>query len=317
LATKANCLGIEDGRGTATVRRTILRSLLTLGRQKRSWTPALLAGVTWRALTNIGTRDEIHRLLSLHPYAEFAQSNPRFAWKYLTRNYLIRGLTVAERASCLVHHYRRLHAVLPEHHLRRILQGEEILLEIPKCANRFTLTMGLPRTIDQEGEMSLNFRVDGEVVFVLSFAIVPGWIVKSKASEVLLITLLQGMRGTYPQIYLATKSLHEVAPVAILLAAAQGIATASRISELAAVCATRQFSYDEKFAAGFESSYDHFFAELGMVRNDAGFFSSPVPMPEKHLAFIKPGHKLRTREKRAFKQQIQSAWAGLFEGVTA
>jgi hypothetical protein len=271
----------------------------------------------WRALTNIRTRGEIHRLLNLPLYAEYARSNPRFAWKYLTRNYLIRGLSVAERACCLVHHHRRLRAVLPEHLLRQILQGEEILLVIPTGDDRYSLTMGLPRTIDQEGEMSLNFRVDGEVVFVLSFAIVPGSIVKSRASEVLLITLLQGIRGTYPQIYLATKSLHEVAPVAILLAAAQGIATASGISELAAVCATRQFSYDEKFATGFKSGYDDFFAELGMVGNDAGFFSSPVPMPEKHLAFIKPGHKLRTREKRAFKQQIQSAWADLFEGVTA
>jgi uncharacterized protein VirK/YbjX len=317
LATKANCLEIEGSSSAATVRRAILGSLLILGRQKKTWSPTLLAGVSWRALTNIRTRPEIHRLLSLPPYTEYAQSNPRFAWKYLTRGYLVRGLTTVERASCFVHHYERLRSALPEHLLRQILQREEIGLKIPEGANRFTLTMGLPNSIDQEGEMSINFRVDGEIVFLLSFAIVPGWIVKSKSPEVLLITHLQGIRGTYRQIYLATRSLHEVAPGAILLAAVQGVAMALGIGQLAAVCATRQFSYDEDFAANFERSYDQFFAELGMARNDAGFFSSPVPMPEKHIAFIKQGHKIRTKEKRAFKQRIQSACAGLFASVNA
>jgi uncharacterized protein VirK/YbjX len=173
--------------------------------------------------------------------------------------------------------------------------------------------MGLPKPLDKEGEMSVKLLVDGEIVFVLSFAIVPGWVIKSEAAEVLLITQIQGRRGAYREIHLATKALHDVAPAALLLAAVQGIANAFGIAQLAGVSAVRQSCFTPECAAAFKGAYDDFFAVLGMTRNAAGFFLSPVPIEEKSLACIKPGHKLRTRQKRAFKQQIQLACAGFFE----
>jgi uncharacterized protein VirK/YbjX len=265
----------------------------------------------------MGTRCEVHRLLELPPFTEHAQSNPRFALKYLTRDFLLRGLTVGERAACFVHHYRRLRAELPEHLLLQTLRGDVVLHEIAEGPDRFTLTMGLPKSLDKEGEMSINLLVDGKIVFLLSFALVPGWVVKSEAEEVLLISHLQGTKGAYRQIHLATKSLHEVAPGAILLAAVQGVATAWGIGQIAAVCAVRQTCYTEDLAATFKSNYDDFFAELGMVRNSAGFYLRAVPMESKPLARIKQGHKLRTKEKRAFKQRIQLACAVFFERISA
>jgi hypothetical protein len=44
--------------------------------------------------------------------------------------------------------------------------------------------------------------------------------------------------------------------------------------------------------------------ELGAVQNGKGLFVSPIPLPLKPLAQVKAGHKLRTRKKRAFKQEI-------------
>jgi uncharacterized protein VirK/YbjX len=267
----------------------------------------------WRALTNIGTHRKVLQLLKLPPFAETARDNPRFAFKYLTHDYLVQGFTVAERASCFLHHYRRLHAALPDRLLRQTLQGDVTLHEIRESCNCFAITMGLSTPYDKEGEMSLNLQVDGETVFLLSFTIVPGWVVESEAAEILLVTRLQGMRGCYRQIYLATKTLHDVAPGALLLAALQGIANAFGIGEIAAVSASRQSSCTEDSAAAFKKAYDDFFVELGIPENSAGFFFSPVPIVDKPLACIKQGHKLRTREKRAFKQQIQLACAGFFE----
>lgn len=313
MALKVNCPVTAGERNSATAAGVFLGPLLILARQKKSWSPAPLASATWRAFTNIGTRREILQLLKLPPFAEHAQRSPRFALKYLTCDYLVRGLSVTERAACFVHHYMRLRAVLPERLLQQTLQGDVILHEIPEGANRFTLTMGLPKSLDKEGEMSLNLLVDGKVVFLLSFAIVPGKVVKSEAAEALLITHLQGTKGAYREIHLATQSLHNVAPGPVLLAALQGVAMAFGIGQLAAVCATRQTCYSEDLAAIFKSNYDDFFAELGMSRNAAGFFLSPAPMENKPLASIKKGHKLRTREKRAFKERIQLACADFFE----
>ena len=66
-------------------------------------------------------------------------------------------------------------------------------------------------------------------------------------------------------------------------------------------------------AAAFKEAYDDFFTELGIPKSAAGFFRVPLPLQEKPLTFIKHGHKIRTREKRAFKQQIQLACADFFE----
>jgi len=252
-------------------------------------------------------------LFRLPPLAEIARANPVFAVKYLTPDYLAQGFTVKERATCFLHHYEHLHAALPDRILRQTLHEDITIHEFPDADGRFSLTMGLSRPYDEEGELSLHLRVDGEIVFVLSFTIVPGSVVQSPAAENLLITRLQGVKGCYSQISLATRSLHSVAPAALLLAALQGIAEAFGIGEIAAISAARQTSYSHGCATSFKEAYDDFFDELGMSKTAAGFYRASVPLPAKPLASIKQGHKLRTKEKRAFKRRIQLACANFFE----
>jgi uncharacterized protein VirK/YbjX len=289
------------------------KRLLILARQKHSWSPALIADEFWRFITNIGRYREIRRLLKNHLYAEIVENNPGFAFKYIVPNYLARGLTVRERATCFLHHHGRMHAILSECALRQILQGEVTLHEIDKGDNRFALTICQARyPFDKEGELIINLKVNGKIVFILSFTIVPGWVVRSKVAQIVLLTCLQGISNCYPQIKLATKSLHEVGPSALLLAALEGVADAFGIGEIVAVGATNQSFYCKEFAASFKSAYDEFFAQLVMTKTAEGFFCCPVPIEDKPLEFIKQGHKLRTKGKRAFKQQIRLACASRF-----
>jgi hypothetical protein len=271
-------------------------------------------GLLWRGLTHLGTHRKVLRFLfKLPPLAEFVFSNPTFAIKYLAPRYLARGLTVAERASCFQYHYRRLYAALPDQLLRRTLKEDLTIHEIPEGVNLFALTMGLSRPYGEEGELSLHLCVNSEIAFILSFTIVPGSVVQSQAGEILLISRLQGVKGAYPQISAATKALHDVAPAALLFAALQGIADAFGIGEIAAVSVARQSSYHRDYAAFFQEAYDDFFAEVGMSKGATGFYHAPVPLQGKPLAFIKHGHKLRTKEKRAFKQEIKLVCADFFE----
>jgi uncharacterized protein VirK/YbjX len=120
----------------------------------------------------------------------------------------------------------------------------------------------------------------------LSFTIVPGWVVKSEAAELLLITRLQGTKGTRPQIKLAQKTLHEFFPRKLLLAAMQGIADAFGICELGAICATKQGAYSKEYSAIFKNCYDDFFANLGMTRTTAGFYSCPIPIEDRPPSII-------------------------------
>ena len=126
--------------------------------------------------------------------------------------------------------------------------------------------------------MCIRDRVNGDIVYVLSFAIIPGRVVGANAAEVLLVTRLQGTPGCYAQIKLATKASHEVGPSALLLAALQGVADGFGVREIAAVDAEKQSSYCEGFAVCFKSAYDDFFSKLAMDKTASGFYLSPVPI---------------------------------------
>jgi uncharacterized protein VirK/YbjX len=278
------------------------------------WSPFRLARVLWGAFSHIGTQRKIFQILKRPPYAEAVRRNPRLPFKYLAINYLVRGFTLVERGACLLHHYRRFHALLPSNLLSRILQGNVTLHDIHEDGQHFAISMGLSMPWDKEGEISLNLEVNGEIVFLLSFTIVPGWVVQSEAGEVLLISRIQGTKGCYREIQLATKAMYDVAPSPLLLAALQGVANAFGIREFAGVSAARQSGPDyEEHTASLEQAYDSFFSQLGIAPNAAGFYLSSISVEDKPLASIKQGHKLRTRQRRAFKRDIQMACAAYFE----
>jgi uncharacterized protein VirK/YbjX len=290
---------------------------MILSRQRISWSPFMILGESWRLLTNIGVEREIRALLKLRPFDEIVRDNPGLALKFVIPNYLARCFTIDERASCFLHHYRRIHAELSDCVLRQILQGDVKFHEIAKGSNCFALTIGLPRPpFDKEGEMSLGLHVDGKEILNLSFTIVPGWVVKSKAAEVLLLTRLQGKSGCLSQSKLVRKRLHEYSPRKLLLAALQGIADAFGIGELEAVCAAYQRSCGRTTSTAIlESGYDDFFAKAGMVKTSAGFYSCPIPFEAKPLALFKGRNRSRARKSRAVRQQIQSACTAFLLGT--
>lgn len=291
----------NDDRTTA-VKGVFSGALALLARQKATW--PLVAGVLWRGIANIDSCLEVFRLAGLPDFAEVTRNNPKFVFKFLFSHYLAKGFTVDECASCFLHHYRYLRKTLSVPLLRQILDGEITLREFSDRRSRIALTIGLSRPVNKEGELSLNLRVDGEIVFVLAFTIVPGRMVKSDAQDILLISRMQGVRGSYADISFATKSLHDIAPRALLFAAVQGVAIAFGIAEIAAVSAARHTSCIAQTAAAFKLNYDDFFAELGIPKSASGFFFSRVPIEDKPLVLIKRGHKLRTKKKQAFKRQV-------------
>jgi uncharacterized protein VirK/YbjX len=295
----------------------LLRSLLILARQRKTWSPVMILGELWRLFTNLGLHREILGLLKLRPFAEIVQDNPRWAFKYVIPDYLARSFTLTERVSCFLHHYRRIHSALPENVLRQILQGDVTLHEISDGVNCFVLTMGLPEPyFDQEGELSLNLQVNGKKVFTLCFTIVPGWVLKSEAAEIVLITRLQGATGCNSEIKLARKVLHDYSPRGPLLAALQGIAGALGIGELRAVSATNQRSYSRKRSPALLNGYDDFFAKVGMVKTSGGFYSSPIPIEGKSLDSFRGSKRSRARKRRAMRQQIELACASFLLEVT-
>lgn len=290
----------------------LLGPLSVLACQKKMWSPQLLAGALWRVATNIRRHRRILRVLRLPEYACLAQDEARFPFKYLTRGYLSWNLTVAERAACFERHYLRLHEMLSGAFLLSILKRDETVLVLEDGENRYEITIGLPRDHDKEGELSLNLVANGQIIYILSFTIVPGSTVRSAAEDVFLISRLQGVKGFLKQVQSATRALYDVAPAALLVAALQGLGDAMNIGEIACIRAQDQHSYSAEHDRPFRANYDDFFVELGARKNEAEVYLTRIPLPEKSMLQVKQGHKLRTRKKREFKHEVAGkaeAWA--------
>jgi uncharacterized protein VirK/YbjX len=269
-----------------------------------TFSPSRLARVALRILGHLPCQIEILRLMKHPVFAQVLPLNPRFAIKFAADDYLARDLSVAERKTCFIHHYTRLRSVLSGSMLRRILHRSVCVFELPDGESVYRVMAHLSRRWDKEGELSLDLELDGVGIYVISFSIVPGSIVKSEAAEVILISRMQGMKGKYGLIQRATKTMNDVAPAWFLLAVLQGFAEAFGIREIVAVSAMRQPASDENCEEEFRKSYDDFFSNLGAVMGPEKLFRCPVPIPEKPLQDIKRGHKLRTKEKRAFKREV-------------
>jgi uncharacterized protein VirK/YbjX len=289
-----------------------LRSLLTLAGQSYYWSPGRLFRLAWTISRNIPSQVKVLHILSRPEYLRLARITPRFSVKFLALDYIARGLSVEQHAACFLHHYRRLPDVLSPELLRGVLFDDVIVDEIHADEHCFTVKLGLSRPWDNEGELSLNFEVDGQLVFILSFTIVPGWVVQSEFDEVVLISRLQGVKGRFAEIQLATRSLHDVAPPAVLVAALCGFADVYGIRGMAGVNAHMkpEFHLCEGEAEHIHQAYDKFLTELGGIRAPSGFYLAPIPLPEKPLSLIKKGHKTRTRVKRAFKHEVAARICG-------
>ncbi len=281
-----------------------LSAVLRLALVKRYWLSSQMARAMWDMSTNIPMQIRMFKILNTAAFAGIISADQRFPFRYLTKNYLSTRFTVTERATSFLHHYSRLNTLISVPQLLQVLHRDLTLFERRESGNVYRIAMCLSRASYSEGELSLNLEVNGTVVFVLSFTIIPGRVIALEDRDVLMISRLQGKPGCQRQIRDVTKALHEVAPGALLVTALQGVAKAFGVSHLAGVCAADHFCYQEAQCTSFEKAYDDFWVELGATRNTANFFLCTVPLREKPLLLIRNGHKARTKKKRKFKEQI-------------
>jgi uncharacterized protein VirK/YbjX len=299
------------------IRQIFFQSLFKLAGQSFFWSPRRLLRLIWTISRNIPLQLRVLRLLTRHEYRRLAEAEPTFPVKFLARDYLVCGLTIDQHAACFLHHYKRLPHGLPREWLSKALHQDITVYRLFEAGRVFTVKLGLSRPWDREGEMSLTLEMDAQPLFVLSFTIVPGRVVGSKLDELLLVSRLQGVKGRFDEIRLATKTLHDVAPPAVLMAALCGFAEKYKIEGLAGASSSMKPEVDsvtDGRPLDFQA-YDQFFEGIGAARGLAGFYLAPIPLPEKPMTMVKKGHKTRTREKRSYKREVSDAVLFWFEGL--
>jgi uncharacterized protein VirK/YbjX len=281
-----------------------IHPFLQLAKQRYYWSLPRLARITWALVTHSRQQREVFQVLALPALHRLAFRHPELPFKYLSRDYLARGLSTVDRASCFRHHYSRIASGLPAELLREVLCKGATLLEKTDGEDHYAIVLGHAHTEVREGELYLELRMNGEKVYVLQFTVVPGEVVSSAAEDVILVSRLQGMKGCYAQVHSATRAFRDVAPPVLLMAVLQGVAQALDIHELAAVSATSQFSYLPEYAERFVEAYDQFFLEAGAIRSSRIFLTCALPLEEKP---VEGTHKTRTKKKRVYRRELAEA----------
>ena len=282
-------------------------------RPSRLW---LTARVIWRALTNLGTLRQVIHFLGAPLFIDAVQDNPKLAFKYLTDNYLMNGVSIKDRADCFLHHYRLLQERVPTRALRQMLTWGTDICEINEGGVRFVVRCGLSRPCGKEGEQSLVLLADGEVVYSIAFTFVPGHITRSKQPDVILVSRVQGEPAfPYDKLKIVQQAAARLRFGSLLLSSLDGIAQAFGIEEIACVSSELQLSYAPAFASRFKHAYEEMFVENGFETNEARLYVSPVPIPEKARDEGKRKYATRDRARRMLRLRVSTSCRDYLRGL--
>jgi hypothetical protein len=233
-------------------------------------------------------------------------------FKYHT-GYLGTQLSRAERASIVIDHYAFLRNRVKPAFFRSIVDGR---LELWRrlCGDRlYRICLTFPRTYHDEGDLALILQLDQVDFYTLSFTIGPGNVAGVAACRALYIARVQGKGRALDLIRRATKDCLDVSPAALLLAAAEGVATALDLQDMIGIGAYNQISAGiDPGPENLFKPYDEFWIASGGVRLPRDMYHLAVPLPAKPIQTIKRNHRARVLHKRAFKKVVKGQVCSAF-----
>jgi uncharacterized protein VirK/YbjX len=260
------------------------------------------AGKTWRAarlLLSFGSFIRLLRLLSHPQSAGLAREHPGLPFKYLG-DYVALRLPMRVRRSILESHYRFLQQKFTVTFLDLVRRERPVLWQASLDGRSFHILIDFPER-HYEGDLRLNFAMDGAELYRLIFVFAEGRDLNFEEGIILIMTSIQG-DGDFSGIKLATKTCHDTQPAHILMAALSGLAESTGIATLFGFHETRQISRgDELFF-----SYERFFESYGKEITDTKMYQIRMPYFEKPVAEIKTNHRSRNLRKRQFKAEIRA-----------
>ena len=189
---------------------------------------------------------------------------------------------------------------MTKEYINDIAKGEIILWEEPSY-DIMSISFNIPY-YDMEGDLCLTFYVGLEPVYHMSFTIIKGHLLGIDEDNIIFITRVQGVAGTFHMIRRATKALDDIAPMVILFTAIQAISTAYEIKNIAGITAREQIVVgDMQPVERFQNSYDSLWIKMGGIKiNNAAFLLPTVPQ-DAPLNMIKKNHRCRTKYKRQLR----------------
>jgi uncharacterized protein VirK/YbjX len=251
----------------------------------------------------LAVRDAVGRPM----FASIRARQPQLGRKYLNRLHLATGLTSGERAAVMIHHYDVLATRLSPATLAAILDGGVCLWSRPSDAGHHRVDLIFSHPTDNEGELTLDYTLDGVVVSVCSFSFAPGSLVGVADGTIIAVTRVQGIRAARDRLRAAMSAVCGVSPAMIFVAVLTGIAERLGISTIAGIAASAQTARGTASETTLAAVYDNFFESIGGVRATPVFYRIALPRPEMPFAEVKRSNRARTRAQREIRTGIARA----------
>jgi uncharacterized protein len=300
------------------------------------WSWLQLLPATWQAAVQgklarqgeLGLVGSIKRMLSVarHPVQHLqwlavmrgdasqrvVTAYPRILFRY-TLPYLASSIGRTERLSILKTHYGFVNAKLGKAFFDHVLDDRLCVWRHRVDGHELSVHMTGPCmvTVHREGELTLNFRLDGQTLCRLAFSVAPAHAFASCLSGsqavsplVLYVGQVQGSSGTFEAIRQATKLCSDIAPHDMLMAALVGLSQAWGVSHALGVHTDQHICADKFAREGGGFDYNGFWDRYGAQRTAQGHHLMNLPFADKPLSLIAAKHRGRTRVKRALKQAL-------------
>ena len=258
---------------------------------------------------------EVVKVLASAETRPVVLAEPRLLFKYLS-DYLGADLSRKERASILIDHYTFLTDRVQGKFFWMIVDRRVELWQQIIGEHRYRICLTYPRTAHNEGDLSLIFEADGVDIYFLSFTIGPGSVGGLAASRAIYIARVQGKGKGLHLIRTATKTCVDISPPALLLAAAEGVATALGIGHIIGVGADNHISASADFRPNdMVKAYDEFWLAAGGLRLERNMYHLLVPSLHKPIQSVKRNHRSRALRKRKYRIIVKEQVCRAFRDV--
>ncbi len=229
------------------------------------------------------------------------------ASRYLDR-YLARSFNAHHRGDCLINHYAFLNMYISPETLDNIIKNTLPIWEYATSHDFLSIFLSIPY-YTCEGDLCLTFCVGSIPIYDLSFTIVQRKTIYFTEDcyndNVIFITRVQGMYGTYNLIRMVTQHFEYVSPSEILFIAVQAIAAALGVKYIAGITSKEQIASGYLEAADKHfNCYDGLWDKVGGKKvNELAFLLPTIPQC-KSPSQVKAKHRQRKRRKREFQNSV-------------
>ena len=218
---------------------------------------------------------------------------------------LSNSFSTKSRLKILTNHFIYFQNKFPNYVAHKILKDGIVCWKEIKEDNVFEIMLMNTAPEECEGQLSLNFLMNGTVIYCLAFTFCQGNQFGLIDDQIIYVTRLQGTKKSLDIISKAAKFFSDNSPSTLLVSAIEGLALSLGIKTILGISSSNQIStlYNNN-ASHFYRCYDEFWETFECVKIHNGDYLLSMPLNYKTISLIKSKHRNRTINKRKVRQEL-------------